>query len=139
MAEHGHKTNKNRKYDRNRKRGATVYTMQGRLQKNKRRKLVAHCARHPEDKNGVRLLERNEARPVRQAPQAKVWDKASKRFAQMLRKVGCNGNAALDVKHCDPLPTKPRDFVGFPVRHKFQKCNASIIPVTEDKNVDFHY
>ena len=116
MAEHGHKTNKNRKYDRNRKGSAKVYATQGRLAKNKARRLARHCANQPNDKQAAKVRDSSEARPIRKAPQSKTWRPSTIEFAHTLRQVGLNGNYALLMQGANPNPVKLTSYLPPPKR-----------------------
>lgn len=57
MSEKGNKTNKNRKYDRNRK-WCQAYRLAGTREKNKKKKLISRFKRNPEDKGCWGALEK---------------------------------------------------------------------------------
>ena len=78
-----------------------AYKAQARYSKNKRAKLERHLKKYPEDAQAAEALKNVSPEPRRKTPKTYMWSKTQIKQAEMLARVGLNGNAVLNKKYAE--------------------------------------
>lgn len=76
----------------------SAYKSQGRYAKNKRAKLERHLKKFPNDEQAQEALKNVSSDPKRKTPNTYMWSSSQRQKAEMLARVGINGNIALNKK-----------------------------------------
>lgn len=100
----------------------TAYKAQSHYAKNKRAKLERHLKKYPDDEQAKQALENVSPNPRRKTPNTYMWSKQQIERAQLLAKVGLNGNVVLNKKHEENLKDQ---IIGFGSLHALDEIPKS--------------